>query len=340
MSHSNKQRQVPLLTEGELQHTTQQHDMAYADDWSQKSVSIASIVKTIRAAVGTDNNPHSTDHAVDRSAIESAQFDVGVDMITVRMDARSMKGDPQDVFGPESISIRPCVPRRGTRAEAPKVSQADQVTRKRSVALYIFESPVRVTVGSVDGIPGVTVYCEFNPSHVQHEQRIRPATIVETHDALRILDDFLRPYFNGLVHRLSWDIYRLDLTVDFTPDGPTHEIHSQALLSFRRGRAKIEQYFGAKGIIETTECRSKKAGSLKLYDKRRQMKAVHKVDIGKDLMRIEHQMKRSALLDKIRTVRDLTQNRANTTMESRIKFFIKRLQPEMASTEIVIDEEE
>ena len=147
MSHSNKQRQVPLLTEGELQHTTQQHDMAYADDWSQKSVSIASIVKTIRAAVGTDNNPHSIDHAVDRSAIESAQFDVGVDMITVRMDARSMKGDPQDVFGPESISIRPCVPRRGTRAEAPKVSQADQVTRKWSKALYIFESPVRVTVG-------------------------------------------------------------------------------------------------------------------------------------------------------------------------------------------------
>ena len=340
MSHSNKQRQVPLLTEGELQHTTQQHDMAYTDDWSQKSVSIASIVKTIRAAVGTDNNPHSTDHAVDRSAIESAQFDVGVDMITVRMDARSMKGDPEEVFGPESISIRPCVPRRGTRAEAPKVSQADQVTRKWSKALYIFESPVRVTVGSVDGIPGVTVYCEFNPSHVQHEQRIRPATINETHDALRVLDDFLRPYFNGLVHRLSWDIYRLDLTVDFTPDGPTHEIHSQALLSFRRGRAKIEQYFGAKGIIETTECRSKKAGSLKLYDKCRQMKNVHKVDIGKDLMRIEHQMKRSALLDKIRTVRDLTQNRANTTMESRIKFFIKRLQPEMASTEIVIDEEE
>ena len=340
MSHSNKQRQVPLLTEGELQHTTQQHDMAYADDWSQKSVSIASIVKTIRAAVGTDNNPHSIDHAVDRSVIESAQFDVGVDMITVRMDARSMKGDPEEVFGPESISIRPCVPRRGTRAEAPKVSQADQVTRKWSIALYIFESPVRVTVGSVDGIPGVTVYCEFNPSHVQHEQRIRSATINETRDALRVLDDFLRPYFNGLVHRLSWDIYRLDLTVDFTPDGPTHEIHSQALLSFRRGRAKIEQYFGAKGIIETTECRSKKAGSLKLYDKCRQMKNVHKVDIGKDLMRIEHQMKRSALLDKIRTVRDLTQNRANTTMESRIKFFIKRLQPEMASTEIVIDEEE
>ena len=340
MSHSNKQRQVPLLTEGELQHTTQQHDRAYAADWSQKSVSIASIVKTIRAAVGTDNNPHSIDHAVDRSAIESAQFDVGVDMITVRMDARSMKGDPQDVFGPESISIRPCVPRRGTRAEAPKVSQADQVTRKRSIALYIFESPVRVTVGSVDGIPGVTVYCEFNPSHVQHEQRIRPATIVETHDALRVLDDFLCPYFNGLVHRLSWDIYRLDLTVDFTPDGPTHEIHSQALLSFRRGRAKIEQYFGAKGIIETTECRSKKAGSLKLYDKRRQMKAVHKVDIGKDLMRIEHQMKRSALLDKIRTVRDLTQNRANTTMESRIMFFINRLRPQVVMTAVVIDEEE
>ena len=340
MSHSNKQRQVPLLTEGELQHTTQQHDMAYADDWSQKSVSIASIVKTIRAAVGTDNNPHSIDHAVDRSAIESAQFDVGVDMITVRMDARSMKGDPQDVFGPESISIRPCVPRRGTRAEAPKVSQADQVTRKWSKALYIFESPVRVTVGSVDGIPGVTVYCEFNPSHVQHEQRIRPATINETHDALRVLDDFLRPYFNALDHRLSWDIYRLDLTVDFTPDGPTHEIHSQALLSFRRGRAKIEQYFGTKGIIETTECRSKKAGSLKLYDKRRQMKNVHKVDIGKDLMRIEHQMKRSALLDKIRTVRDLTQNRANTTMESRIMFFINRLRPQVVMTAVVIDEEE
>ena len=339
MSHSNKQRQVPLLTEGELQHTTQQHDMAYADARSQKSVSIASIVKTIRAAVGTDNNPHSTDHAIDRSAIESAQFDVGIDMITVRMDAYSMKGNPEEVFGPEIISILPFVPRRGTRTEAAKVPQAHHVTRKWSIALYIFESPVRVTVGSVDGIPGVTVYCEFNPSHVQHEQRIRPATINETHDALRVLDDFLRPYFNGLVHRLSWDIYRLDLTVDFTPDGSTHEIHSQALLSFRRGRAKIEQYFGAKGIIETTECRSKKAGSLKLYDKRRQMKDVHKVDIGKDLMRIEHQMKRSALLDKIRTVRDLTQNRANTTMESRIKFFIKRLQPEMASTKIVINEE-
>ena len=340
MSHSNKQRQVPLLTEGELQHTTQQHDMAYADDWSQKSVSIASIVKTIRAAVGTDNNPHSIDHAVDRSAIESAQFDVGVDMITVRMDARSMKGDPEEVFGPESISIRPCVPRRGTRTEAAKVPQAHHVTRKWSKALYIFESPVRVTVGSVDGIPGVTVYCEFNPSHVQHEQRIRSATINETRDALRVLDDFLRPYFNGLVHRLSWDIYRLDLTVDFTPDGPTHEIHSQALLSFRRGRAKIEQYFGAKGIIETTECRSKKAGSLKLYDKRRQMKAVHKVDIGKDLMRIEHQIKRSALLDKIRTVGDLSQNRANTTMESRIMFFIKRLCPQVTMTAVVIDEEE
>ena len=339
MSHSNKQRQVPLLTEGELQHTTQQHDMAYADARSQKSVSIASIVDTIRAAVGTDNNPYSTDHAVDRSVIESAQFDVGIDKITVRMDARSMRGNPEEVFGPESISIRPCVPRRGTRAEAPKVSQADQVTRKRSVALYIFESPVRVTVGSVDGIPGVTVYCEFNPSHVQHEQRIRPATINETHDALRVLDDFLRPYFNGLVHRLSWDVYRLDLTVDFTPDGPTHEIHSQALLSFRRGRAKIEQYFGKKGIVETTECRSKKAGALKLYDKRRQMRNVHKVDIGEELMRIEYQIKRSALLDKIRTVGELTQERANTTMESRIKFFIKRLQTEMASTKIVINEE-
>jgi hypothetical protein len=70
------------------------------------------------------------------------------------------------------------------------------------------------------------------------------------------------------------------------------------------------------------------------------MKAVHKVDIGEDLMRIEYQIKRSALLDKIRTVGELTQERANTTMESRIKFFIKRLQPELASTEIVINEEE
>lgn len=339
MSHSNKQRQVPLLTEGELQHTTQQHNMAYADDWSKKSVSIASIVNTIRDSIGTDDNPYSTDHAVDRSAIEGAQFDVGIDKITVRMDARSMRGNPEEVFGPESISIRPCVPRRGTRAEAPKVSQADQVTRKRSIAVYIFESPVRVTVGSVDGIPGVTVYCEFNPSHVQHEQRIRPATINETHDALRVLDDFLRPYFNGLVHRLSWDVYRLDLTVDFTPDGPTHEIHSQALLSFRRGRAKIEQYFGKKGIVETTECRSKKAGALKLYDKRRQMKTVHKVDIGEELMRIEYQIKRSALLDKIRTVGELTQERANTTMESRINFFIKRLRPQVVMTAVVIDEE-
>jgi hypothetical protein len=340
MSHSNKHDEVPLLTEGELHNTTQQHDMANTDEWTPKGVSSASIVKSLRASIGGDDNPHSIDHAVGRSRIESAQFDVGVDMITVRMDARSMKGNPQDVFGPEITLIRPCVPRRGTRVEAPKVSQADQVTRKWSIALYIFESPVRVTVGSVDGIPGVTVYCEFNPSHVQHEQRIRPATIDETHDALQTLDDFLRPYFNGLNHRLSWDIYRLDLAVDFTPDGPTHEIHSQALLSFRRGRAKIQQYFDKKAMVETTECRSKKAGSLKMYDKRRQMKAVHKVDIGQDLMRIEYQIKRSALLDKIRTVGELTQERANTTMESRIKFFIKRLQPEMASTEIVINEEE
>lgn len=340
MSHSNKHDQVPLLTEGELHNTTRQHDMTITDEWTPKGVSIASIVNSLRVSIGGDDNPHSIDHAVGRSTIESTQFDVGVDMITVRMDARSMKANPQDVFGPEITLIRPCVPRRGTRAEAPKVSQADQVTRKRSIALYIFKSPVRVTVVSVDGIPGVTVYCEFNPSHVQDEQRIRPATIDETHDALQTLDDFLRPYFNGLNHRLSWDIYRLDLAVDFTPDGPTHEIHSQALLSFRRGRAKIEQYFGKKKFVETTECRSKKAGALKLYDKRRQMKAVHKVDIGEDLMRIEYQIKRSALLDKIRTVGELTQDRANTTMESRIKFFIKRLQPELASTEIVIDDAE
>ena len=340
MSHSNKHDQVPLLTEGELHNTTRQHDMTITDEWTPRGVSSASIVNSLRASIGWDDNPHSIDHAVGRSTIESGQFEVGVDMITVRMDARSMKGNYQEVFGPEIISILPFVPRRGTRTEAAEVPQSSCVKRKWSRTLSIFQSPVKVTVGSEDGIPGVTVYCEFNPSHVQDEQRIRPATIQETHDALQTLDDFLRPYFNGLNHRLSWDIYRLDLAVDFTPDGPTHEIHSQALLSFRRGRAKIQQYFGKNGFVETTECRSKKAGALKLYDKRRQMKAVHKVDIGEDLMRIEYQIKRSALLDKIRTVGELTQERANTTMESRIKFFIKRLRPEVASTEIVIDDAE
>jgi hypothetical protein len=340
MSHSNKQRQVPLLTEGELHNTTQQNEMSITDEWASKAANIASTVSEIRASFGFDSKPHSTHYAVGRRLIENAQFEVGIDMIKVRMSATSMKVNPEEVFGPEFTSLLPDIPVGGFVAGSPRESRMPHVIRIWSAAFHIFESPVRVTVRLEDGVYGVVIYCEFNPSHVRNEQRIRPATVSQTYSALEALDELLRPFFNGLNHRWSWDIYRLDLTVDFTPDGPTHEIHSQALKSFRRGSGKLEQYFGKKGVIETTECRTKKAGSLRLYDKRRQMKAVYGVEIGSDLMRIEYQMMRPALRDKIRTVGNLTEELAHFTMESRIKFFIKRLQREVASTEIVINEEQ
>ncbi len=338
MSDSNKQAKVPLLTEAELQRTSQQHDMPCADDWARQP--FLSNESAFSDVAGTEMSLLSTDHAVSRSMIGNAQFDVGIDMIKVRMQAQSLKAIPPGIERSETVSISSFMPRLFINNKTPGEPGGAYVERTRSIDLTIFEVPVRVTMTSVDGIDGISIFCEFNPSHIHEVQRIRPATIEETHKALEALDDFLRPFLIGLHPRLAWNLYRLDLAVDFTPDGPTHEIHAMALPSFRRGRSKVEQYFGKKNIVETTECRSKKAGSLKLYDKRRQMKAVHNIDIEKDLMRIEYQMKRPALRDKMRTVGDLTRAMAHATMESRIKFFSKRLQPKVAATIVVIVGEE